>query len=71
MKTINDAILYKINVKTSIKRYSTSRHNSDKTTIISGYGRCKACDCKGYISKHNDSHECKNCGHHYDRHYSA
>lgn len=42
-----------------------------KKNIIAGYGRCKACDCKGYISKHNGSHECKTCGHHYDRHYSA
>lgn len=33
-----------------------------------GYGSCRACDCKGYISKHNGSHECKNCNHHYDRH---
>ena len=33
-----------------------------------GYGSCRACDCKGYISKHNGSHECKTCNHHYDRH---
>jgi len=33
-----------------------------------GYGSCRACGCKGYISKHNGSHECKTCNHHYDRH---
>ena len=42
-----------------------------KNNPNAGYGKCKACDCKGYISKHNDTHECKVCGHHYDRHYSA
>jgi rRNA maturation endonuclease Nob1 len=35
---------------------------------LAGYGSCRACGCKGYISKHNGSHECKICGHHYDRH---
>ena len=39
-----------------------------KKTPLAGYGSCRACDCKGYISKHNGSHECKNCNHHYDRH---
>lgn len=38
---------------------------------IEGYGSCRACDCKGYISKHNGSHECKTCSHHYDRHRST
>ena len=33
-----------------------------------GYGHCRSCDCRGYISKHNGSHECKICNHHYDRH---
>lgn len=37
-------------------------------SIIAGYGRCRSCECKGYISKHNGSHECKNCNHHFDRH---
>ena len=37
-------------------------------TILAGYGRCRSCECKGYISKHNGSHECKNCNHHFDRH---
>jgi hypothetical protein len=39
-----------------------------KKTPLAGYGSCRACGCKGYISKHNGSHECKICGHHYDRH---
>ena len=39
-----------------------------QVTPIAGYGSCRACDCRGYISKHNGSHECKTCGHHYDRH---
>ena len=34
-----------------------------------GYGKCRSCDCRGYISKHNGSHECKNCNHHFDRHW--
>jgi len=38
-------------------------------TPVAGYGRCRSCDCKGYISKHNGSHECKNCNHHFDRHW--
>lgn len=36
--------------------------------IKSGYGSCRSCTCRGYISKHNGTHECKICGHHYDRH---
>jgi len=44
------------------------RHLLIKETPIAGYGHCRSCDCKGYISKHNGSHECKNCNHHYDRH---
>jgi hypothetical protein len=39
-----------------------------KTKVINGYGRCRSCQCTGYISKHNGTHECKNCGHHYGRH---
>jgi hypothetical protein len=38
-------------------------------TPVSGYGRCRSCECKGYISKHNGSHECKKCNHHFDRHW--
>lgn len=37
-------------------------------TPVTGYGKCRSCECKGYISKHNGSHECKNCSHHFDRH---
>ena len=51
---------YKANSKTDLTEV--------KKTPLQGYGHCHSCDCKGYISKHNDSHECKNCGHHYDRH---
>lgn len=40
----------------------------DIETPIAGYGKCRSCDCKGYVSKHNHSHECKNCHHHFDRH---
>ena len=50
-----------------IKRKSVLQH-SLKKRLIAGYGSCRACDCKGYISKHNGSHECKTCNHHYDRH---
>jgi len=39
-----------------------------KKNPMAGYGSCRACGCKGYISKHNGSHECKICNHHYDRH---
>lgn len=39
-------------------------HNS----IMNGYGRCRSCNCSGYISKHDGTHTCKVCGHHYDRH---
>jgi hypothetical protein len=42
---------------------------ASKEIIIDGYGRCKSCDCRGYISKHNGTHECKNCNHHFDRHW--
>jgi len=34
-----------------------------------GYGKCASCGCKGYISKHNGSQECKTCNHHYSQHY--
>ena len=37
-------------------------------TPKAGYGRCRSCGCTGYISKHNGSHECKICNHHFDRH---
>lgn len=36
--------------------------------IQNGYGSCRSCDCRGYISKHDGSHTCKVCHHHYDRH---
>ena len=39
-----------------------------KRSPRSGYGHCRSCECKGYISKHDGSHECKNCNHHFDRH---
>lgn len=71
MKTTIDINLPKKRIKSTSFELITSNDDNEKTGIHSGYGRCKACDCKGYISKHNDSHECKNCGHHYDRHYSA
>ena len=48
-----------------------AKYSSDIKDIQMGYGACKACNCKGYISKHNNSHECKVCSHHFDRHYSA
>jgi len=66
-----------------VDAYSAKKNNSKKILIdrkravrytgstkmpVAGYGRCRACDCKGYISKHNGSHECKTCNHHYDRH---
>ena len=41
----------------------------DIDTPVAGYGKCRSCDCRGYISKHNHSHECKNCNHHFDRHW--
>ncbi len=50
---------------------SKGKSNLQKTiqeSPMAGYGSCRACDCKGYISKHNGSHECKTCNHHYDRH---
>ena len=50
------------------KNKSILRHTVLQETPIAGYGHCRSCDCKGYISKHNGSHECKNCNHHYDRH---
>lgn len=54
-------------VRFSVEK-STIIHYSLDETLIAGYGRCHSCDCKGYISKHNGSHECKTCNHHYDRH---
>jgi len=42
---------------------------SSNEIILDGYGRCRSCDCRGYISKHNGTHECKNCNHHFDRHW--
>lgn len=44
------------------------QYHSTKKMPIAGSGSCRACDCRGYISKHNGSHECKTCSHHYDRH---
>jgi len=53
----------------TFKRKTILQHIVTEETPIAGYGRCRSCECKGYISKHNGSHECKNCNHHYDRHY--
>jgi hypothetical protein len=53
--------------KLAMKGNHIIRHDIKKATVA-GYGSCRACDCKGYISKHNGSHECKTCNHHYDRH---
>ena len=64
----NNSILQQVNDRSFvIKRKAGSRHKVEGNPVA-GYGRCRACDCKGYISKHNGSHECKTCGHHYDRH---
>ncbi len=52
-----------------IMRYRSILSSPFEETPKSGYGRCRSCDCRGYISKHNGTHECKNCQHHYDRHY--
>ena len=41
----------------------------DVETPLAGYGKCSSCDCRGYISKHDGSHECKNCNHHFKRHW--
>ena len=41
----------------------------DIEILVAGYGKCRSCDCRGYISKHNGSHECRNCNHHFDRHW--
>lgn len=49
------------------KGKSVLRNNLPETPTT-GYGSCRACDCRGYISKHDGSHECKTCNHHYDRH---
>lgn len=40
-----------------------------KKTPLAGYGSCRACDCKGWIPNQPKNNYCKNCGHHYDRHY--
>ena len=49
-------------IKNPIVRYTIIE------TPKAGYGHCHSCDCKGYVSKHNGTHECKVCNHHYDRH---
>jgi len=51
-----------------LKNISFMLHDKNKTPTA-GYGKCRSCDCRGYISKHNGSHECKNCNHHFDRHW--
>jgi len=52
----------------NLKGISFLRHSISKIPVA-GYGKCRSCDCRGYISKHNGSHECKNCNHHFDRHW--
>jgi len=56
-----------LNENIAIKDISTLEQIVQETPL-GGYGSCRACGCKGYISKHNGTHECKICGHHYDRH---
>jgi len=36
--------------------------------IISGWGSCRACKCRGY-TKSGDGTTCGTCGHHFDRHW--
>ena len=47
---------------------SIFRHIVIHESPIAGRGSCRSCDCRGYISKHNNTHECKTCGHHYSQH---
>jgi len=49
--------------------HNTLKKITIKKTPVAGYGKCSSCGCKGYVSKHNNSHECKNCEHHFSRHW--
>lgn len=61
----NDQSVYK---RIFVSKSKSRLRNTLPEIIRAGYGSCRACNCKGYISKHNGSHECKTCNHHYDRH---
>jgi len=33
-----------------------------------GYGPCRSCGCRFFVRKHDQSHLCKNCNHHFNLH---
>ena len=49
-------------------RFVNKKFSALHESIIVGYGACRSCDCRGYISKNNGSHTCKECDHHKDQH---
>jgi len=40
----------------------------EQEPIFLGWGACKSCDCRGYISPGGGSHTCKTCDHHFSQH---
>jgi regulatory protein YycI of two-component signal transduction system YycFG len=66
-----NATLTEINkiIKTDLLDSEFTVYKALSCSPIAGYGRCASCGCKGYISKHNGSQECKTCNHHYSQHY--
>lgn len=42
---------------------------NDSKEIDNGYGACKSCSCKGWIPNNPKNDYCKNCDHHWERHW--
>lgn len=66
----NNSIEQTVYTERFVSKGKSILQNTLPETPKAGYGSCRAsgCKCGGYISKHNGSHECKTCNHHYDRH---
>jgi hypothetical protein len=43
--------------------------NDITTEIKNGYGPCHSCGCQGYVPNYPTNDYCKNCKHHWERHW--
>jgi hypothetical protein len=40
----------------------------EEQSVRAGYGACKSCSCKGFVSNYPPNDKCKECKHHYTQH---
>ena len=67
----NNLILDNIQGEDSLSKITERKNdfNDISVEIKNGYGSCKSCSCRGYIPNDPKNDYCKNCGHHWERHW--